>query len=320
MAKRSIKKESRNTTFGNYLTSKNLFQKRWHVRWKMVVIILSFTAIGFYHSLSKPTIYKVELTLVPTETHTLPNPFSKTPQYVYLAAMMGVHNEGLNITGVSLSVLKSLPFLKEVIEKHNLKVPLLASSHWDPVSTELIIDSDIYDEYNERWLLDGNPNQLAKPSDWDAYKVLVRMINIHRTNSTGLVTLSVEHFSPLFAEKVANLLVRDLNNWMRHKSLLEHTRNIQHLTQELLSASISDTESLVSEIISEKNTRLTMSSLENNFVFRILENSMTLHQTRPNHALSLILYIALTFSAIYILLAAEAQLKILNRKRSWKLK
>ena len=83
----------------------------------------------------------------------------------------------------------------------------MASKSYDFESKKIQFDPKIYNENNEEWVRKPGKNQQSKPSYLEAYKAYLSQVSISKDEFTNLITISVEHISPIFAKELSPTLV-----------------------------------------------------------------------------------------------------------------
>jgi LPS O-antigen subunit length determinant protein (WzzB/FepE family) len=63
----------------------------------------------------------------------------------------------------------------------------------------------------------------------DAYKIYRQIINCNIDRRTNFVELSIAHKSPIFAEELVSLIVRELNLLQRERDMVESQSSLEYL-------------------------------------------------------------------------------------------
>ena len=167
-------------------------------------------------------------------------------QFGGLASLTGINIGGgsTDNKAMALAVLNSCQFINAFITKYQLLVPLMASEKWNAETAELHINPDLYDSEKQVWIREVKANSSVTPTDWQAFKQFKTLVAVAEAKDSGLVTLSITHYSHVIAQQWAELLVQELSVWMKDKSLNETKRNIGYLEQQLEKTQVADMRSV----------------------------------------------------------------------------
>ena len=203
----------------------------WQKLWFIVLLTGLFAAGAVWHALQIPNEYKAEVLLAPTEEQQGGGLAGLANQFGSLASMAGIRISGKRGDKqlVNLEIFRSKQFLMGFIERHQLKVPLMAGVGWDQQSGELIIEQGIYNSSEQRWVRLVSPPKQAEPSLYEAYLVLLGRLRFDRESNAGTVKVSLEYYSPVLAQKWLTLLVADLNHYMQQNEKV----GVNHVQQKI---------------------------------------------------------------------------------------
>ena len=182
---------------------RGLFRVLWSGKWLIGGITFAATVIAVIVALMLPNVYRAEALLAPNQDEGAGRLSALAAQYGGLASLAGINlrRGSSDKTALGLEILKSKKFISEFIERHELLVPLMASKGWDVQSGELIIDADIFDVTEGKWIRDVKPPEKIVPSLQQAYAGFMAVFSVQRDKISGFVTISVEHYSPTIAKQ-----------------------------------------------------------------------------------------------------------------------
>lgn len=252
---------------------RELFSALWNGKWTILIFTVAFSIGGVGYAVSQPNVYKATAVIVSTSDSGRSGMAAMASQFGGLASLAGINIEGSGTdhTAMALAVLQSRLFINSFIHKHDLLVPLMASEKWHKSTGELELNSQLYDSTTGQWVIKGTDGNSIAPSSWQAYKKFKNVLFISKAQDTGLIELSITHHSPLLAQKWAELLIDDLNSWMKEKSLSETKRNIGYLEQQLEKTNISDMRTIFFQLIEEQTKKLMLAEVEVEFAFKIVD-------------------------------------------------
>lgn len=275
---------------------RELFAALWKGKWIIIVLTFLFAVAGVLFALSQPNTYKADIVLTSASDSGQSGLAGMAGQLGGLASLAGINlgSSGTDHTALALATLQSRQFINAFINKHDLLVPLMASTEWNESENKLVIDPDLYDSKANKWVREVKPGKSVKPTDWEAFKVFQDLLSVNQAKDTGLVTISVTHFSPFIAQQWATMLVADLNAWMKNKSLSDTSRNINYLKKQLEKTNIADMRSVFYQLIEDQTKSLMLAEVETEFSFKTIDPAVVPEEKAgPKRALICVLAILL---------------------------
>ena len=269
----------------------------WRAIWagKFIIIAISFvfavSSIAF--ALSKPDIYKASILLSPASSDGAGGMGALAGQFGGLASLAGISlggGGGTDKTALALEIIKTRAFLENFIVKHNLLVPLMASEKWDRVEDSLILNDEMYDAINKKWLREVSYPKKPEPSTWEAYQELLKLLSVAQDKTTSLVTIDVEFYSPEIAKQWLIWLVTDVNNFMREKDEKEAQASIDYLTDQLEKTEVSAMETVFYQLIEEQTKNMMLTKVSAEYVLKTIDPAQVPEQKAgPKRALIVVL-------------------------------
>nr|WP_081182285.1 Wzz/FepE/Etk N-terminal domain-containing protein [Colwellia sp. PAMC 21821] len=269
----------------------------WHAIWsgKLLIIIISalFAMSSIFYAINQPNIYKATTLLSPTSDQGGAGGLAKMAgQFGGLASLAGINlgGGGTDKTGLALEVLKSRFFLENFINQHNLLVPLMAVNNWDINTNTLIIDDEIYNAKTETWLGEVKAPKTPKPSSWQAFKAFKEILTISTDKENGMVTLTIEHYSPEVATRWLKWLVNDINATMREQDKVEAQNSIDYLTKKLKETQLADMQTVFYQLIEEQTKTIMLAEVSKEYVLKTIDPANAPEEkAKPKRALIVVL-------------------------------
>ena len=179
---------------------------------------------------------------------------------------------GINISSTSASKLalitntiNSRAFLKHLVSvDENVLPSLTAAASYDSESKKLVFDSDVYDAANNKWLE-------TQPSYLQAYRIYMQQLTVNFAQQHDLIMLSVEHISPVFAQELLDLIIREADNLLRQKDLQQSSDALAYLTSEISKTSLLQMKSSMNQLIQSQLETQMMAKISTNYVLNIIE-------------------------------------------------
>jgi uncharacterized protein involved in exopolysaccharide biosynthesis len=268
----------------------------WGAIWsgKYIIIVISFifavSSIAF--ALSKPDIYKASVLLAPASSDSAGGMAALAGQFGGLASLAGISlgGGGSNKTALIIEIIKSRSFLEAFISKHELLVPLMASESWDRATDSLVINKELYDNKNKKWLSKVSTPESPEPSQWQAYQRFFSLLTISQDKITSLVTIDIEFYSPEIAKQWLVWLVSDVNNFMREQDEQEAQASIDYLTKQLGNTEVSAMETVFYQLIEEQTKSLMLTKVSPEYVLKTIDPAQVPEtKAKPKRALIVVL-------------------------------
>jgi uncharacterized protein involved in exopolysaccharide biosynthesis len=274
---------------------RELFGAIWAGKWLIFLVTSIFAVTSVFYVLQLPDIYKSEVTLAPAEDGGL-----KVPgQLGGLAALAGVNLGGLgggDKTRLALEILKSRDFIGRFIEKNDLYVPIMAAQGWERANNQLILDPDIYDINTKQWVRKVKEPFQPKPSNLETFEEFEKIFSLTQDKNSGLVKLTIEHYSPYITKNWIDELVKEINEEMRIRELYEAEKSIDYLNKQINKTKLSDVRSMIFELIEEQTKTLMLANVRDEYVLKTVDVAFIPEKkVKPNRVLFVILAVILGF-------------------------
>lgn len=257
-----------------------------------------FTAI-FIYALNLPGKYMSEVLLAPVSSDKSSGMEGIASKFSGLAGIAGLSlgTSSVDKTTLAMETLKSRVFLIDFIKRHNILVPVMAASRWNPDTNTLEINENIYSKKTHLWV-EKKKEGLSKPTDLEAYKRLSKMVSISKNKETGMVLLTVESLSPYLSKKIAQDLVKDINDYLRQLDMIEAEKSIKYLGDQLANTSFKDIRTTLYQMIEQQMKTMMLSEVRDGYVFRVVDPAMVSdHKSSPSRLMLLLFGIALSVLA-----------------------
>ncbi|WP_440875558.1 Wzz/FepE/Etk N-terminal domain-containing protein [Thalassotalea sp. PLHSN55] len=251
-----------------------LWRAIWAGKLTIIAITFIFAVASVIYAISQPNIYKASTVLAPASSDGGAGGLSALAgQFGGLASMAGINLGGgsTDKTGLALEVLKSRAFLEKFINKHKLLLPLMAVESWDIHNDKLIFDKDIYNEQTHEWVRDVTFPKTPKPSAWETFEALKEILSVATDKESGMISLSIEYYSPELAKQWLILLVKDLNKEMREKDKKEAQESINFLTNKLEQTQLADMQTVFYQLIEEQTKTMMLTEVSEEYVLKTID-------------------------------------------------
>jgi len=277
---------------------RELFSVLWAAKKLIVAVTAVFALVSVIFAISQPNKYEASALLTPAQNSSagLSGVLDNLGGLGGLASLAGVEI-GAGSGGeaeIAQEILLSWGFVEKFVEENNLAVEVFAADGWDRESNQLSIDNDLYDIDEKRWTRNPPSGKTVNPTSWELYKEFLELVSISTDKKTGLISLSVEYYSPYIARQWVDQLVVAINQYMQQRKLQMVNTNIEYLEAQILKTSIARMKEVFYIVIEEqiKNKMLAEASPE--YVFVTVSPAMVPEvKSQPKRALICILGVLL---------------------------
>ena len=239
--------------------------------WKRKLLISSFvilsSLVSLFYALSLPNIYRSEVTLAPSQNE------MNMPDLGGFASFAGIEFDSQRDSKKkeALTVIRSLNFFESILLPFISLEDLMATKSWDPLSNEIIYDSDKYELESKTWVRKVDFPFKTTPTAQEAHLFFnENVFFIGEERDTGFVTLSVEHQSPYFAKELLEYMVTSINRFFREKDKDANRKSIEYLKKEMSETKLSPIKDSISELISKEISLSVLIEVDDEYVFKIL--------------------------------------------------
>jgi LPS O-antigen subunit length determinant protein (WzzB/FepE family) len=271
---------------------RELFAVLWAGRIKIVAITAIFAIVSVIYALSIPNQYKATALLSSADSSG-GGLSGALGQLGGLASLAGVSlGGGESSEGqIAQEIMQSWSFIEGFVEDNNLAVGVYAADGWDKSSNELQINSGLYDVSKSQWLVEsGNTEELGPPSSWSLFKAFSDILSVSEDKKSGLVSVSIEYYSPLIAKQWLDLYVAAINEHMQKREMAKVTRNIEYLQAQIKKTNIAEMQEVFYTIIEEQIKSKMLAEASPEYAFVAVSPSMVPEEkSQPKRALMCIL-------------------------------
>jgi len=266
----------------------DLVRVLWQGKFIIVSISALFVAAAIVLALITPNKYRSEVVLAPA---TELSGARSAGGIGGLAALTGINlSAGGEHEILAISLLGSRGFLVEFVERHGLLPQLMAVESWDLRQNELVFNPEVYDVSTNEWVRKAKFPLESKPSDWEIYLEVSRIVKLNKDDDSGYIVLSVDHQSPYVAEQWLQLLVEDINQYVRDRDIASANESITFLQKKLSETSASEMKVVFFGLIEEQTKKSMLADVNEDYVFKVVDPPyISLQPISPNRKLLVVL-------------------------------
>ena len=306
----NTERKNQNLLNGDEVDLLELLNVLWLGKIKIIFITAIFAIFSVYYALSIPNQYKASVVLAPTESSNSGALSSAIGQFGSLASLSGLNVGGGRVAEgeIALEIMQSWHFLENFILTNNLAIELTSSEGWDESLNQLRIDKSIYDLKTNQWLID-------LPSSWSLFQSFSNLLEVSKNNSTGLVTVSIEYYSPHIAKKWLDMYIDEINSYMQERKVDEVTRNIEYLEIEIKKTANSEMREVFYSLVEEQTKNKMLASVNPEYAFKAVNPSMVPEEkSQPRRS---IICIGITLLGVFISLLLVLVMHYIRTRRAY---
>ena len=264
---------------------RELFGVLWAGKIKIIAITAVFAVASVNHALSIPNQYKATALLAPTQSSGgLSGVLGRLGGLASLAGVSiggGESSEGQ----IAQEIMRSWSYIEGFITDNDLAVELAAVQGWNEVSNELQFNDNVYDTENKQWLIENEDGVTGPPSSWNLFEAFSGRLAVSEDKRTGLVSVSIEYYSPQVAKRWVDLYVESINRFMQQRQVEKVSNNISYLEAQIEKTAIAEMREVFYTIIEEQTKSKMLAEASPDYAFVAVSPSMVPEEkSQPNRA------------------------------------
>ena len=271
---------------------RELFGILWAGKIKIIAITAVFAIASVIYALSVPNQYKATALLAPAQADGggLSGALGQLGGLASLAGVSLGGGEG-GEAQIAQEIMKSWSYIESFIADNNIAVEVYAAEGWNKLSNTLVVDDDLYDTAQNSWLIeDDDTGELRPPTSWELFEEFQEKLSVSEDKKSGLVSVSVEYYSPQIAKQWVDMYVESINRFMQQRQVDKVTKNITYLQEQIEKTSIAEMQEVFYTIIEEQTKNKMLAEASPEYVFVAVSPSMVPEQkSQPKRALICIL-------------------------------
>ena len=264
------------TQYDDEIDLRELFGVLWAGSRKIIAITAVFAFVSVIYALSVSNQYKATVLLAPAQSDSS-DLSGALGQLGGLASLAGVDIGGGDSSEAKMAqeIMKSWSFIDGFIADNDLAVELCAVQDWSQGSNELLINDGVYDTENKQWLSSKNECDVrGPPSSWVLFQAFSERLVVSENKKSGLVSVSIEYYSPQIAKQWLDMYVAAINAHMQQRQMEKVTNNINYLQAQIENTSIAEMREVFYTIIAEQTKNKMLSEASPEYAFVAVSPSM----------------------------------------------
>ena len=280
-----------NDQYDDEIDLRELFTVLWAGKIKIIAVTAVFAIASVIYALSVPNQYKATALLAPAQSSG-GGLSGALGQLGGLASLAGVSIGGGESSEAQIAqeIMKSWNFIEGFIADNDLAVEVYAAGGWSKGSNELQINQDAYDAENNQWLIEDDSGVVGPPSSWQLFKAFSGRVAVSEDKKSGLVSVSIEYYSPQIAKQWLDLYISAINEHMQARQVEKVSNNISYLQAQIEKTSIAEMREVFYTIIEEQTKNKMVAEASPEYAFVAVSPSMVPEEkSQPKRALICIL-------------------------------
>ncbi len=281
-----------NDQYDDEIDLRELFGVLWGNKIKIIGITAVFAVVSVIYALSVPNQYKASALLAPAQQQS-GGLSGALGQLGGLASLAGVSIGGgeSSEAQVAQEIMKSWSFIEGFIADNDLAVEVYAAEGWSRESNQLKFDNDVYAVKTKTWLVENdNIGRLGPPTSWQLFEKFSEMLAVSEDKKSGLISISIEYYSPQIAKQWLDLYISSINKHMQARQVVKVSNNIEYLEAQIEKTSITEMQEVFYTIIEEQIKSQMLAEASPDYAFVAVSPSMVPEEkSQPKRALICIL-------------------------------
>ena len=273
--------------FEDEIDLRELFDALWSGKIKIIVITAVFAVASVIYALSVPNQYKATTVLAPAQSDggALSSALGGLGGFASLAGV-SIGGGKSSESQIAQQIMKSWSFVDSFIADNDLAVEVYAAEGWSKGSGDLQINQNVYDSESGDWLIEDSDGNITPPTSWELFKVFSGMLSVSEDKKSGLVSVSMEYYSPEVAKEWLDRYVSAINEHMQSRQIAKVSNNIDYLEAQIDKTSIAEMREVFYTIIEEQTKNKMVAEASPDYAFVAVSPSMLPEEiSQPNRSM-----------------------------------
>lgn len=267
---------------------KIIFRNFWDQKILIILVTSAFAISSVYYSLSLQNIYTSSVLLEINSSDNNNQVSDLATRYGGLASLAGISMptaEGDKASYVK-ETLRSRQFTKHILNFPSIRENLMAAKSFNAIDKNIIYDNGIYDYNSKSWVREVPRGKSITPSYLEVHKYLKESLIISQDDESGYILISFKHVSPVFSYEFLNLIVRELNNVMLDRDLLEANESLVFLKTRLAETKEKGIRDSINSLIASQLQIIMLASVGEEYIIKTIDRPFIPEEkTSPSRSL-----------------------------------
>lgn len=248
----------------------------WSQKYLIVIITTFFAILSVLYALSLPNLYTSSALLKVTKQNEQEGGGSLaelTSRYGGIASMAGISmpSSGVDSATYAIEIIKSREFAKHLMNFPNIKLNLMAVDSYNYENKEIAYDDEIFNVEKQIWIRENPGSGNTEPTYLEVHDTALKKLDVNKDEITGLITISFEHLSPIFAQEFLTLVINEVNNITREIKLKEVNAALDFLNLEQEVVKQQGLRTTINALISKQLNEKMMASIKDDYLLSVID-------------------------------------------------
>ncbi|HVY23384.1 MAG TPA: Wzz/FepE/Etk N-terminal domain-containing protein [Steroidobacteraceae bacterium] len=285
---------------------RELISVLWLRKWFIAGVTAVFAVVSVLVAFWLPSQYTATIVVAPVSSSNLN---SIASQLGGLAALAGISlgNGQEDESQTAMQSMQSWDFIDKFIKDNKLQVDVFAVDGWDRETNTLEIDSSLYDVKQKKWVRTPPRGKTIEPTSWELFHEFSKHLDVSQDKKTGLISVSIEYYSPLVAKQWVDMYVAAINEHMRQRKLDESSKNIEYLQDQINKTSIAQMQEVLYQLMENEIKNKMVAAASPQYEFATVSEAMVPEErSAPKRILIIV------FSTLFGFMLAAAWVLVRN--------
>jgi LPS O-antigen subunit length determinant protein (WzzB/FepE family) len=286
----NVPSDQLNNNYADEIDLRELFHVLWDKRFYIGVITSIFSLISIIYALMLPNIYQSQAVMMPMEDNQ--GMSEMLGQYSGMASLAGISlpSESGSKAQEAIARIQSFEFFSHSFLPYIKLEDLMAVKKWNQPSNTLTYDASDFNSKSRQWVRKAKPPRSIIPSSQEAYEEYSEIMSIYEDKKTSFITLSVEHKSPVIAQRWVEIMMDQIDQVMRDQDRKMAQQSIEYLNTLVPNVNYEEIKKGLASLQQEQMKRLMMVEANENYIFKVLDSPIVPEmKVKPKRSLIVIL-------------------------------
>ncbi len=275
----------------------------WANKIKLLIVTLVSTALAIALALYLPNQYQAVVVVAPAEDNSgAQTAMSGLSDSLASMAGVSISSETVSKIDIVLETLQSKKFILDFVDRHKIKIPLMAGYRWNEANDVLELDVDIYNPETEKWTF----RSFGVPPQEFVYDEFMSHLTVLTDVQTGIIKITFQSPSPILAQKWVMWLIEDINESQRIKDIEKSDLSIQYLQTQIEQTNIVEVKNVFFDLIREQHSIRLLTNTRDEYALTVIDPALVPDiKASPKRALIVIIGTFLGFFCGFLVIYAR---------------
>ena len=203
-----------------------------------------------------------------------------------------------------MEIVKSLYFFQDLSQNEEFFFNLVATNGWDHEKNELLVDDEVFDTSNKRWVSKGRFSIEGRPTLQSAHRTFLDYLTISKDTKTGFYVITFSHYSPYFAKDALDLVLNNINELSRNEDIAIYQSQVNFLYEEASKMQYNQIREGINSLIEDQIQLISIAKTSPEYLFKVLSKPYAPElESGPNRLAIVVLaaFFIFVLSSIYVI-------------------